>query len=612
MLRPNIHLKLFNLVDMLGGFQIQNLRKICLSLHWKWFLLAFLFIVLGMPRFSILSAHWSSDEARWLRRSAQFMSAVKHGKFSETLIAYHPGVPTMWIAGLRTFFIEPHVDVQNLAIARWFLGIAVWIGLGLACVLLYRLSGGWTSVISFVFFTYSPFFLAQTRRVHTDALATVLTLLTVLSFLLYCGNRQKCRYLILSGFAFGLAILAKSYSLILLGWVPLCLFLYWKPHYEHVGKNIFANTVALLSFLGCALLTCLSLWPVFWNTTFGLLGLSLLGVTVVLLRILLKPLQRHKPAGALENDLQLSLHLCYILLLLAALVLVLVSVSAICVVRRVFDRVAWALTTPHEVEYFFLGQIVNDPGWFFYPFVLAIKSTPLMLPLTSFGVFILWKRRKNSDKIAQQFRLALALVTVVILFTVCLSGTSKKFARYLLPTFPILEILAAIGFVEFFQWSSTFLKTRFGTKGTGIRIIFPIIAVLCFFAIQVFPVLRLHPYYSTYYNIFWKVTDITKIISVGDGSGLDIAASYLNAKSNAEKLVVQVSPLATQIVRRYFKGLAYSVESRHAHGLIVDYEVVYIRDVQIARVPQKGTLNGQLEYVIPLNGIDHVWIYRVR
>lgn len=42
-----------------------------------------------------------------------------------------------------------------------------------------------------------------------------------------------------------------------------------------------------------------------------------------------------------------------------------------------------------------------------------------------------------------------------------------------------------------------------------------------------------------------------------------------------------------------------------------DYEVVYIRDLQIGRVSQTGTLNGELEAVITLNGIDHVWIYRI-
>ena len=35
-------------------------------------------------------------------------------------------------------------------------------------------------------------------------------------------------------------------------------------------------------------------------------------------------------------------------------------------------------------------------------------------------------------------------------------------------------------------------------------------------------------------------------------------------------------------------------------------------DSQIGRVPQTGTLNGVLEAIITLNGIDHVWIYQVQ
>lgn len=612
MLSSNTHLKVCSRVYKIPErFPRQAFEKIRTLLRQKWLLLVFLLILVGIPRFISLSAHWSSDEARWLRRSENFMTAVKQGNFTETLLAYHPGVMTMWIAGMRTFFTESSVDVGNLAAARWFIGISVWIGLVVACVLLHRLFGFWTSVTCFAFLAYSPFFLAQTRRVHTDALATIFTLLTVLLFLLYCENRQKRLYLILSGVVFGLSLLAKSYSLILLGWVSLCLFLYQPLQNENLRVNLLTNAAVMLSFLGCALLTCMGLWPIFWNTTFGLLGASLLSVTFVLLRVWLEPPRGPELAKA-SDDSQSSPHLRYTLLLSGALVLALVSASVARVVWRVFDRVGWAVTTPHEVEYFFLGEIVNDPGWLFYPFVLFIKSTPLMLPLALFSVLILWKHRKDSDQTNQRFRLALALVTVVIIFTVGLSVVSKKFARYLLPTFPILEILAAIGCVEFLRWAYTFFKTHFGIQGTSVKITFSIIVVLCFFLIQVFPVLRLYPYYGTYYNTLWKVTDIAKIISVGDASGLDLAASYLNAKPNARRLMVQVSPLAAQIVRCYFKGLAYSAESGHSHGLTADYEVVYIRDVQIARVPQKGILNGYLEHTISLNGRDHVWIYRVR
>ena len=45
--------------------------------------------------------------------------------------------------------------------------------------------------------------------------------------------------------------------------------------------------------------------------------------------------------------------------------------------------------------------------------------------------------------------------------------------------------------------------------------------------------------------------------------------------------------------------------------VVPDYEVVHIRESQAGWVPQTGILNGELEHVITLNGIDYVWIYRI-
>ena len=269
------------------------------------------------------------------------------------------------------------------------------------------------------------------------------------------------------------------------------------------------------------------------------------------------------------------------------------------------------MTTPHEVEHFFFGKVVNDPGLLFYPFVITIKSTPLMLPLALVACLLLWKQRKDSGETARHFKISVALVIGIMIFTVCLSATSKKFSRYLLPVFPMLEILAAIGFVAGLKWGYTALCSRFGTEETAkYKTALAVIACLGFFFIQVFPVMARHPYYGTYYNLCWKITDITKIITVGEASGLDLAADYLNKAPNAHRMQVQVSPLSTEFVRYYFEGFAYRADRRM--GRIPDYEVVYIRDSQIGRVPETGTLNGELEAVITLNGIDHVWIYKVR
>lgn len=547
-----------------------------------------LFLLLGAARFLSLADHWGGDETRWLHRSAEFLSAVKSGAFSETLIAHHPGVTTMWIAGLRSFFIDPGIDTENLLLARGFIGGTVWVGIGVAVLLLYQLAGKWLALASFASLAYSPLFLAQTRRVHTDALATTFLLLTVLLFLLYCQNRGAYRYLIFSGIAFGLALLSKSYSLILLLWFPVCLFLFRTENRGALRTSI----ATCVCFLSCTALTVFLLWPVFWTPVFGLMILCLGGLTVLL-------------CGELKRGR------CPLVLIGAAGIgLCLVGFHAIQKIWTVFDGVGWAATTPHEIEYLFFGKVANDPGWLFYPLVLTIKSTPLMLPLACLGCLLLWKQRKHTPVTARHFKTGLALVAGIVLFVVCLSAIRKKFPRYLLPVFPMLEILAAIGFIEGLKWVYNALLLRFGAEETAkYRTTQILAACVVFFFIQIMPVLALHPYYGTYYNSCWKVVDIQRIITVGDASGLDTAAKYINQKPNADQLFVQVSPLATEFFKYYFHGFAFRADRNLP--MPPDYEVVYIRDSQVGRVPQAGTRGGELEARITLNGIDYVWIYRI-
>ncbi len=549
-----------------------------------------LFVVASASRLFSLGAHWTSDEGGWLDHSTVFMTALEMGAFSETLVTFHPGVITMWLAAFRTLFTEPNISVQGLALARWFIGVALLIGIGVAAMLLYRLFGRWVAVIGAAFLSFSPLFLAQSRRVHTDALAATFVLLTVLCLLLYCGAPQKRRYLIGSGIAFGLACLAKSNSLILLLWLPICFALFRNR--EETWQQFFLRGLgAGLCFLSCTLLTVFALWPLFWNPAFLIGGLCLLAVMLLTYRELQK--------GAHG---QLTLYLASVVVVGAA------SGYLVRTVWRVFDGVAWAVTTPHNVEHFFLGQVLYDPGWLFYPLVLCINTAPLALPLAFGGCLFLWRRR-HEEGYARQFRIALALVAVVLLFTLCLSLTSKKFSRYLLPAFPIIEILAAIGFFEFLKWGYSYIDSRFGTGANAQKLTFSIVTILCLALIQILPVLRLHPYYGTYYNLGFKLTDIRKIITVPAGAGYDLAAKYLNKKTNARELYVQTFPQSAQFFLPYFTGHMYWTDAGEED--VPDYEVVHIRESQAGWVPQTGTLNGELEHVITLNGIDYVWIYRI-
>ena len=126
-----------------------------------------LFIAVSVPRLLSLGAHWTSDEGGWLDHSTVFMAAVEMGIFSETLVAHHPGVITMWLAALRTFFTEPHISVQGLALARWFIGVVLLSGIGVAAMLLYRLFGRWVcGHRCYVSILLSPLFSPIPSRPH--------------------------------------------------------------------------------------------------------------------------------------------------------------------------------------------------------------------------------------------------------------------------------------------------------------------------------------------------------------------------------------------------------------------------------------------------------------
>ena len=99
-----------------------------------------------------------------------------------------------------------------------------------------------------------------------------------------------------------------------------------------------------------------------------------------------------------------------------------------------------------------------------------------------------------------------------------------------------------------------------GDEALPVKRIFTTVVCLAFFFIQILPVLVLHPYYGTYYNLCWKATDITKIITVGDASGVALAAKYIEKKANAPQLRVAVSPLGTDFFQPYFRGFAYNTK----------------------------------------------------
>ena len=489
-------------------------EKICIA--------AFLFILvvlIFLPRLLSLSAHWSSDESLWMKRSRTFVFALERGRFSETVTAYHPGVTTTWLGGLAiwkasgyksisTFILRARQFFTPTMLARVRFPIVTLSGvlILLAGMLLFRLFGGMLAGGTTLFLAIEPFLLAESRRVHTDVLTAEFLFLTLLLWLCYLkGETQRRRYLISSGICFGLACLTKSHAGAFLLFLPFLLFWYVKQRHLS-GKKMLASAVL---FGTVTLLTVLSVWPYLWTFTFGKIWMSpflFIGCGVLLLW----------SGKKLSTPITFTRTEVFILgggLLLIALL--------ICTAGGyVFERMYEALTNAHELPKLFLGKLRYNPGPLYYPVMGFVWSAPLTVPLTLLATYGAWRQRHQEKK---AFRITVVLLLFGLFYIIGLSLVAKKIARYLVIFLPVVSLLSAMGVI--------YIAHHVSKK--HLRSLFLVAVVV----LQVVPVLKLHPYYATYHFPLLRGEWVVKNTSVGAVSDwmLQPLTSMLNRQQNIYK-----------------------------------------------------------------------------
>ena len=184
----------------------------------------------------------------------------------------------------------------------------------------------------------------------------------------------------------------------------------------------------------------------------------------------------------------------------------------------------------------------------------------------------------------------------------------KKQDRYILPIYPALSIVAAIGLVRISnrKWQIA----KYATRNTQyVTLLILILAVLLF---QGFLVITNYPYYFTYYNpLLGGIRSAERMVTIGWGEGMDLAADYLNQKPNAEML--RVSSWYQSTFAPFFKGEAISYSKEKGKAMAGDYVVFYINQLQ-RRFPDDELFRYfetryKPEAVIPLKGVDYAVIY---
>ncbi|HYU17150.1 MAG TPA: glycosyltransferase family 39 protein [Chloroflexota bacterium] len=550
----------------------------CFILHSSLFVLVFA-LSLGL-RLIARDVAITADEDNWMKRAGGFAFGLLNAQLGRTYQNGHPAVTTMWVATLtlgpeRMVQYSRRVDNQRFVgrvAGFWEALIAARVGfavvtaglVGLISLLTWRLLGPWPGLFAGLVAGLEPFYLAISQLVHMDAILSGCMVASVLAALVGWSEPGGRRWMAVSGVLAGLALLSKSPAAFLLLFVPvLGVVSNLTPHPpSHKGRGIRPPL------------------PL-WEGGLGGLGLDLLvwglalAVTVVGLW----------PAIWVLGPWE--------------------------VLGRVVSFARETGGQPHEGGSFFWGEPRPEPGPLFYPVALAFR----LAPLTMLGIVLLaatWRQLPIGSR-----RVVLALVAYSLGFLAMMTLGAKKFDRYLLPIFPALGVIAALGL-----WTAIVNLTSQpaslngragllnsppfpsgkGARGLGICILVALVAL--------WPLAASYPYYLSYYNpLLGGGAAAQRTVMVGNGEGLDQVAKWLNARPDAENLWVVSHSF--DILQPLIVGSGEPLRDRVPPN--ADYVVLYRFQIQVAHGPRvlaEYLERHTSELTVWVDGIEYARVYR--
>ena len=490
-----------------------------------------IFVLALILRLPYIHEFLTADEINGASMTSNFLMALINHEWAKTGAMVYPSVTTSWleIIGLvlQWIFVRP-ADVSNFTeLAVKFqanpldMDILAWARIGmilfaaLCTVILWwlvqKLFGNRTAWLATGILLFDPILLGYTRLTNVDP--PLIHLLAITWLLMLWGVQSKQTIiLLLSGVAFGLAILTKTPALFL---GPLILLWIFWQHWQEKDKSpqwLRSGIIDFLKFGLPALVVTWLLWPSLWVN----------------------------PVGTLQ---------------------------------RVGEFTFTIGVKSHELGNFWLGK-PRDPGMLFYPIAFLWRTTPVTLIGVILAIIAFLK-----DYDAK--RNAGALFVAVIWYGAILTLSPKKFDRYLFPTFPLLDILAAWGWWWlldniFVQHNSP--KSWMRAHGASIAAILLIVGQGIFAAINL-------PTYTTAYNpLVGGLHTAKQVMLVGWGEGLEEAAQFLNARPNAEKQRT-ASWYGHNVFQPFYRGKSYATfyginSANDAYAADIDYIVTYINQIQ--------------------------------
>jgi hypothetical protein len=565
-----------------------------------------LLVLALLARLPDLGRFLTPDEFLWIDRSRNFLAGLTNPAYqcvsrveqwehtaeglACTLRTGHPGVTTMWTGsfgfllrwladGRPVPFHDYVVAVSTNPLDAAFiaperLGTVLIISLWVVAVywLVRRLFGSPIALATAILIALNPFHIAYSRVIHHDALSTAFMTLSALCAFVYWGEQSGRKWLVTSGVLAGLAFISKLASLFLMPYIALVgLWFFvagWQRDRQSDKKRAsFSNFLFLildgLLWFAMAMSTVFLVWPAMW----------------------VAPLE--------TVQLTVSLAVQY-------------------------------STGPHAKGVFFLGQSVADPGPLFYLVTWLYHTSPLvMLGLVGL-VFALFHYRGAKPAPPQSpanqpalnnnspftihyssfFRYLPLILFFILGYYVLMTIGEKKQERYFLPAYPWLDLIAAVGLVSLLDYP--FIPRLIHRVSRLALLLLTILIVNGLLVASNFP------YYLTYYNpLLGGIKSAAKVITIGWGEGLNLAAEYLNQKTDPAQ--TRVASWYESTFAPFYHGPSISYSKEKGKALAGDYVIFYINQTQ-RRFPDEIMFDYfetrfKPEKVITLHGLDYAWIY---
>ena len=490
----------------------------------------------------------TSDEDSWMRRTGGFTYGLMTDQLGRTYQNGHPGVTTMWIAmlsqqpsgairfadrvhGMR-FVAQVPGYLEALAQSRVGFAVVASIGVATSMFLLWRLFGPLPALLAGAFLALEPFLVANSQLVHVDGLLATFMTVSVLAALVRWRAGGGRRYLALSAVTAGLALLTKSPAVFLVLFVPI---------------------LAVLS-------------------------------RVSILRAHGVPPPHRAPQ---HSDLALWTALCFGTFV--ALWPALWALGPIEVLGRMIDFARETGGQPDEVGSFFLGQVGADPGPLYYPVAALFRLSPAVL----LGLVALLALGFG---LPADVRARVGWLTLFVIgFGAMMTLGPKKFDRYLLPIFPALAAMAALG------WALVIEPIRNAALRASAAATLIIVAAWSLLSIQ--------PYSLAYYNpLLGGGPAAQRSVMIGNGEGMDQAGRWIAAQPDAANLWVAAHSF--DILAALIPGQGEPL--RDGVPSDADYIVTYGRRIQMQRWGQsleRYFQDNPPTFAVWINGIEYARIH---